>query len=242
VNQVQLFYEAPPSTLWITFYADCLWWCFANADINCLDDGTKLRKARDGWRNCDVLGRPLLKARLSGKVLAVQGFQGTICSVSEHSYLLHKINGTVPPHLATAQDALENLQVAIIPLIRSLHPKDFEIFTDLIFRQTGWQRTGVVGEVERDIDIDVLSPITGERVAVQVKSAASLAQYVEYRQKYADMRGFARFYFVTHSPSRDLQDKVRDADDPQFVYWGPQQLAQLAARNGLIGWLLDKAS
>lgn len=45
----------------------------------------------------------MLKGRLSGRLLAVQGFQGTICTVSDLDYLLHKINGTVEPHVATAQ-------------------------------------------------------------------------------------------------------------------------------------------
>src|SRR3954468_9622707 len=33
VKQVRYFYEAPPSTLWITFYSDRLWWCFADSEV-----------------------------------------------------------------------------------------------------------------------------------------------------------------------------------------------------------------
>jgi hypothetical protein len=29
-NQIRAFYEASATTLWITFHADCMWWCFAN--------------------------------------------------------------------------------------------------------------------------------------------------------------------------------------------------------------------
>ncbi len=145
VNQVRLFYEAPQTTLWTTFYGNSLWWCFAAHNVKLDSDGTRLRQTMDGWHSKDVKGELLLKARLSGRLLAIQQFMGTICSVPERSYVLHKINGTDSPHIASAQTALENLQKALLPLIRNLSPKDFEIFTDLIFRQAGWQRTGVVG-------------------------------------------------------------------------------------------------
>jgi hypothetical protein len=242
INQVRLFYEAPSTTLWITFQADRLWWCFGAPGIELLEDGTKRRQTTDGWHDCDVKGKPLYKAFLSGKLLATQGFQGTICSVNEHSYLLHKINGTVEPHVSAAQDALQALVTAMVPIIKRLHPKDLEVLIDLIFRQTGWNRTGVAGGIERDIDLDLLSPVTGERIAVQVKSRASEREYLDYRNKYADMRGYTRFYFVTHSPTARLETMALAADDQSFVFWGPQELASYAARNGLVGWLLDKAS
>jgi hypothetical protein len=242
VNQVRLFYEAPPSVLWITFHADRLWWCFAEKGVAVRPDGTKERRAIGKWQDADVLGRPLLKAQLSGRLLAVQGFQGTICSVAEREYLLHKINGTVPSHVSAAQDALTQLVESLIPIIQKLHPKDLEIFVDLIFRQAGWNRTGVTGGIEKDIDLDLLSPVTGERIAVQVKSRASEADYRDYRGRYADMQGFTRFYFVTHSPRPGLEAEAAATDDPSFVFWGPQKLADYAARNGLVGWLLDKAS
>jgi len=242
VKQVRLFYEAPPSVLWVTFHADRLWWCFAEKRVEVLPDGTKQRRAIGKWQDTDVNGRPLLKAQLSGRLLAVQGFQGTICSVAEREYLLHKINGTVPSHVAAAQDALTQLVQSLVPIIQKLHPKDLEILVDLIFRQAGWNRTGVTGGIEKDIDLDLLSPVTGERIAVQVKSRASEADYREYRTRFADMRGFTRFYFVTHSPAQNLEAEATATDDTSFVFWGPHKLAEYAARNGLVGWLLDKAS
>jgi hypothetical protein len=242
VNQVRLFYEAAPDTLWVTFHADRLWWCFAESCISQLEDGTKVRRVKDSWHDTDVLGRRLFKAHLSGKLLAVQGFQGTICSVGAQSYVLDKINATLPPAVSAAQAALDSLQDTLIPLIQSLSAKDFEIFVDLIFRQAGWQRSGDVGGIERDIDLDLLSPVTGERIAIQLKSRAALEGYEDYRRRFADMRGYTRFYFVTHSPSRDLEQTTIAEEDSSFIYWGPQQIAQLAARNGLAGWLIDKAS
>lgn len=242
VNQIRLFYETDESVLWITFHADRLWWCFSSQDVYVLPGNDKERRTLGGWNDTDIYGRPLLKGTLSGKLLATQGFQGTICTVSELNYLLHKINGTVEPHVAAAQTAYEGLRTALVPVIRKLHHKDLETLTDLIFRQSGWQRVGVAGGTEKDIDLDLISPVTGERIAVQVKSKANAAVWRAYREKYADMRGFSRFYFVTHSPTTDLRREAEVSDDPAFILWDVEQLSGQAVRGGLTGWLLDKAA
>ncbi|MBK7654606.1 MAG: hypothetical protein IPJ18_05205 [Betaproteobacteria bacterium] len=191
VNQVREFYEAGEDVLWITFHSDRLWWCFSKFGVTGQPGEEKLRRVAGKWSDEDIKGQPLLKGRISGRLLAVQGFMGTICSVSELEYLLCKINGNVEPHVATAQSAFENLQEALVPIIRRLHHKDLEILADLIFRQSGWQRVGVSGGTEKDIDLDLISPVTGERVAAQVKSRAGADVWRAYRTKYADMRGYS---------------------------------------------------
>ena len=80
-----------------------------------------------------------------------------------------KINGTAQPHVLAAQRALEALVVSLVPIVQKLHRKDLELLTDLIFRQSGWNRIGVTGGTTKDIDLDLLSPLTGERIAVQIK-------------------------------------------------------------------------
>jgi hypothetical protein len=242
VNQIRKFYEEDDKTLWITLHADRLWWCFADANVQALPDNTKQRQVIGSWHDSDVNGMTLLKGTLSGKLLAVHGFQGTICSVSDIAYLLNKISGTVQPHVLAAQKALADLQLALIPLIKRLDPKDLETLTDLIFRQCGWQRTGVAGGTEKDIDLDLISPITQERIAVQIKSKAAASVWRDYRDRYADMRGFNKFYFVTHSPDTSLIAEARGTDDDSFIFWGVEELALQAARGGLTGWLTDKAT
>jgi hypothetical protein len=56
------------------------------------------------------------------------------------------------------------------------------------------------------------------------------------------MRGYSRFYFVTHSPSEALRSEALAADDRDFVLWDVGHLASQAVRGGLTGWLLDKAA
>jgi hypothetical protein len=241
VNQIKKFYEEDDKTLWITFHLDRLWWCFADPTVEALPDNTKQRSVIGAWHDSDIHGSPLLKGTLSGKLLSVHGFQGTICSVSDIEYLLHKINGTVQPHVAFAQKAFEDLQHSLVPIIKRLHPKDLETLTDLIFRQSGWQRVGVAGGTEKDIDLDLISPVTEERIAVQIKSKADANVWRAYRDKYVDMRGFSKFYFVTHSPDAELIAEARATDDDSFLFWGVEDLAIQSARGGLTGWLIDKA-
>ena len=238
VNQIRYFYEADDKVLWITFHSDRLWWCFSNRNVKVVAENAKERQTIGTWNDNNIHGEPLIKGKLSGKLLSVEGFMGTICTVSELEYLLHKINGTVEPHVAKAENAFENLQKALLPIIRALHHKDLEILTDLIFRQAGWQRVGVSGGTEKDIDLDLISPVTGERIAVQVKSKANLAVWSTYREKYADMRGFSRFYFVTHSPNNALIRAATEAGDTSFILWTAEQLAKQATRGGLTGWLI----
>jgi hypothetical protein len=242
LNQVREFYEAGEDVVWITFFSDRLWWCRARPGVTRHANGDKTRAVVGGWSDQDLAGAPLLKGRLSGKLLALQMYRGTICSVGDVSYLLHKINGTAEPHVAQAQAAFEQLQQALHPIIRALHPSDLEILVDLVFRQAGWQRVGVSGGTEKDIDLDLISPVTGERIAVQVKADTRVSEWNAYRQKYADMRGFSRFYFVTPSARAELLEAVRQSDDASYVFWGIDQIAAQAVRGGLTGWLLDKAS
>lgn len=121
--------------MWVTFHGGALYWCFSKQEITFNDDDTKTRPVINSWQNTNLKGEDLITAVLSGKLLATQAFQGTICEIRELSYLLHKINGTIEPHIAKAESALEDLVLASIPIIKNLHHDDLEILTDLIFRQ-----------------------------------------------------------------------------------------------------------
>jgi hypothetical protein len=240
VNQLRDFYATSSKLLWITFYGDCMYWCFADASVTRLDDGTSVRKAIDGWKNTDINGRRLTKSQLSGGLLAVQGFRGTICSVKS-SYALHKINGTNPPQVEKAKQSLMGLESALLPIVGQLQWRDFELLVDLIFRNNGFNRIGDLGKTEKDIDLALESAITGDLFAVQVKSAATLEQYNSYRERYNAMVGFERFYFVTNVAIDAVEKDSLLREDKKFNYWGPNEIVRLALRSGLAQWLLDKA-
>jgi hypothetical protein len=132
-SQIRAFYEASATTLWITFHADCMWWSFASPAITLLADGTKVRSTIDGWHQTDINNEPLTASRLSGSLLAVQAYRGTICAL-EPSYALHKINGANPPLGDAASRALTALTEAVQAIVERLHPRDLEVLVDLVFR------------------------------------------------------------------------------------------------------------
>lgn len=240
-NQIRLFYESDETVLWITFFGDRLYWCFSEPRITLLQDKSKTRPVMGQWRSTDITGKPLQKNQLSGKLLSMGGFRGTICSVKEFDYLVQKINSQVLKDVEEASEALAALEQKLETLIRRLHWKDFEILTDLVFRQAGWQRVSVLGETEKTIDLDLLSPITSERYAVQIKSRANLADFENYQQRFSDMQGYTRLYFVVHTPSPDLeQAEDKSTEDVELLL--PRNIAHLALKYGLADWIMAKAS
>lgn len=240
-NQIRFFYESDETVLWTTFFSDRLYWCFSKQEITLLADKSKTRPAIGQWRSTDINGKPLQKNQLSGKLLSMEGFRGTICSVKEFDYLVQKINGQINKETAEAVEALSTLELKIEALIRGLHWKDFEILVDLIFRQAGWQRVGVLGETEKTIDLDLLSPITSERYAVQIKSKASRAELERYQRKFTDMQGYNRLYFVVHTPSNDLiEAEAKLSEEIKLLL--PDKIAHLAVMYGLADWVNARAS
>ncbi|MBK6591405.1 MAG: hypothetical protein IPG23_01040 [Burkholderiales bacterium] len=249
VNEICKFYASNEQVLWFTFHANRLWWCFSKHKVTPeIVDGTELKRRSviGRWSDANILGETLLKSKLSGNLLKTEGFKGTICVIADdvRDYLLNKINGTVEPHVRQAQEAQQVLSTALIPVIQHLHPADFEILVDLIFMHGGWQRVGISGGTEKDIDLDLESPITGEHIAVQVKSKANVGVWSNYRKVADEMKDYSRFYFVTHSPDRALQEaaKAQTSADGRYVYWDEVELTRHVIRSGLTGWVLDKAA
>lgn len=242
-NQIRAFYEASAATLWITFHADCMWWCFAAPGVSQRADGAKIRSTLDGWRQFDVDNQPLAASRLSSGLLAVQAYRGAICAV-EPGYVLSKINSVDPPRLAAADRALTALIDSLQPIVERLHPRDLEVLVDLIFRNAGWQRVGVLAETDTDIDLALESAVSGERIAVEVKAQAAMEDYREYAARYDSMVGFDRFYFVTRSPidADAAQERAASRTAVGITFWGSRTIALRAAHNGLARWLIDKAT
>jgi hypothetical protein len=241
-NQIKYFYESGPEVLWVTFFGDHLWWCFSEQRVEQLSDGTKIRHVLGEWKCTDMTRKPLSFNNLSGKLLAMQGFQGTICSVAERTYLLKKINGSEPTDVQDARKAKEAFERQLEKIIRRLHWKDFELLIDLIFRQAGWKRESALGKSLKTLDMELISPMTAERFGVQVKAKANLAAFKSYQEeRFKDFKGFSRFYFAVHTPSPDLEEAAKDFNDDEVKLLLPADLARRAIEYGMASWVIDKA-
>lgn len=238
-NQIKTFYESDEDTVWITFFRRKMYWCFAEKEVTELADGTRIRKVKGSWKSEDIKGKPLTLDNLSGKLTKVQGFQGTICSVIEFEYLIRRLNHQRLPEVEKAEKTLVSLLQDIEPLIQNLTWKDFEILVDLIFTQAGWQRMSARGKTEKSIDLDLMSPVTGNRAFVQVKSKSNMGIFGEYIKQYQDLKEFNEMYFVVHTPDKSFE---KWEDTPDIKFWDVTKLSELVVNSGLIDWLIKKAS
>ena len=239
-NQIKAFYESDKETLWITFFKRRMYWCFAEKEVTQLADETRIRKVKGKWEYVDVQGSPLTLENLSGKLTKVQGFQGTICSIHEFDYLIRKLNHQKLPEVEKAEQTLATLLQDIEPLIKNLAWKDFELLVDLIFTHAGWQRINTLGKTEKSLDLDLMSPVTGNRAFVQVKSKANMSVFEKYRKEYQGMKDlFDEMYFVVHTTDEFF---IGWQDTPDIKLWDVAKLSRLVVNSGLIDWLIKKTS
>jgi hypothetical protein len=238
-NQIRQFYEEGEKTLWITFYANKLWWCFSKPSISVLPDKTKTRPVIGQWSDKDVNGKTLSTDAISGKLLKTQGFRGTICTVPEEKYTLAKINAEQLSEVVEVENAMGQLKSRLSRLIEHLQWKDFETLVDLIFRQAGWQRVGATGKTQKTLDLDLFAPVTNERAIVQIKSQSNLKEFEFYQEEFAKMTGYDKFFYIVHSPRTNLQTAQNDTDTKLYLI---DKVTELAIASGLVDWIVKKSS
>ncbi|WP_025675319.1 hypothetical protein [Salinivibrio socompensis] len=238
-NQIKDFYTQPATTMWITFYKRKLYWCFAKKEVIQLEDGSRIREVDGEWQSCNVKGEHLYVENLSGKLTKVQMFRGTICSVKESNYLLKRINAIELPEVQTAKDSLNNLVSSVKPLIKNLGWQDFELLVDLVFSNAGWQRVATLGKVEKSIDLDVISPVTGRRAFIQVKSQSSKDEFKGYIEQFEGMPQYDEMYYICHTGTSALEE-IQFPNNVQLI--GLNHMAHLTVNAGLVKWLITKAS
>lgn len=237
-NQLRNFYESDETVIWITFYKQKLWWCFGTNEFVGKGKNEKIRKTMNGWSSKDILGNDLLVDNLSGEVLKIQGFQSTICKVSAFDYLIQKINGENSPEVTAVKTDLNNLHNSIGKLITKLAPKDFEVLVDLIFRQTGYQRTNVLGGPQKTKDIELISSVTGERILVQVKCSSNIKIYKEYEDYFNELDIYDRFFYVVHTTDNKLSTLIPSND--KVSIWRLNDISKLVVNSGLVNWIINK--
>lgn len=236
-HQIEFFYKSDETVLWITFYANKFWWCFSSPEISLNKDGTKTRPVKDRWCDTDIFGKTLTTDNLRGTLLKTRRFQGTICKVKDANYAISKINGKISPEVIETRKILEVMMEKVSILIKNLNPKDFEILIDLIFRQAGWQRLGTVGKTEKTLDLDLLSPVTGEKAMVQIKSESDLQEFKEYCREFESMKEYNKFFYVVHTPANNLE---RAEVPPKYKLLLLKDIAKLTINSGLIEWVINK--
>ncbi|MHA6204791.1 hypothetical protein ACXU4B_10230 [Dyella soli] len=237
-RQIQTFFEADESAIFVTFAKGYLWWCHPNGvpGTDLEKDGARVRQTVAGWKKTSLGGEPLLVSRLSGKLTRTQMYRGTICEVAETAYLLRRINDEQTPELVAAEATEKVLLDQILAMVRLLAPLDFELMVELIFAHSGWRRQTRTGGSQKTVDLDLLLPTTGERAFVQVKSTTNTKQFDGYADTFAGTDAHARMFYVWHS------GVIHRDPPPNITFWGPGVIASKVLEAGLLAWLKDRIS
>ncbi len=239
VNQIKKFYQADEKVLWITFYGNKMWWSFSKPQITLLTDKSKIRPVIGRWHDTTVDEKMILTTdSLRGDLLKTQGFRGTICDVKLKEYVLNKINGKESKEIKAINDAMRELENKVAVLITMLRWQDFEILIDLIFRAAGYNRTSDLGKTQKTFDLDLISPVTGERCLVQVKSESNLQDFEEDCKEFEAMKGYDKFFYVVHSPDQSLEKAIRHQGKVKILL--ATDLATVVINSGLVKWLISK--
>lgn len=228
--------ESTSDDVWITFHGSHLWWCQV-ADPGIYEDEISKHRKVAKWHCKDITGRSLLITDIPGRISKLQRFSGTICKVKEVEELTRLINGELSPEFIAITKSKKELCNSVEPALCRLHWKDFETLVDLVFRATGWRRVSVLGETMKFSDIELEDPINDERYQVQVKSAATFQDFMDYSQDFTTDK-YRKLFFVVHTPDEKLSKMQPNESPVQLVL--PNRLSEMVVDHGLTNWLMNK--
>jgi Holliday junction resolvase-like predicted endonuclease len=235
------FYTLGSDTIWITFHNGRLFWAIADGEVIWVgedeDRGARKRKLLFSWRDTDLDGHLLIQQHLSSLLTKVSAYRQTICSIANPAYLRRKLAGGDDPDTRAAKQALQALTDAAGTLIAKLHEDDFETLVDMLLERQGYHRVSRLGGTQKDVDMIVEQPFTGETVFVQVKSRASQAVLDDYISRFDATPGTSRMILAAHTASGRLITSNR----PDITIWGRTELAKAAVNAGLVEWLMTRA-
>jgi hypothetical protein len=235
-NEMRQFVEDDGSTLWITFAGQRLLWAMLEPDggLERMNDGdSTARPVVGGWRDADVKGAPLIKGNLSGDLVSLAAYRGTSCNVPRPDYVVRKVNAQRADEVTAAEVALSAMRDAMLALVRSLQPDDFELLVDLVFTQSGWRRVGILGRTQKTLDLDLVLPSTGERAMVQVKSRTTSQELAKYVAQLEVDGPHKRLFYTFHSGKAVTTDS-------RVSVLGPDRIADMTLEAGLMRWVMEK--
>lgn len=245
-NALKHICEADETTVFITFYSGKMYWCVSEKGSINEDETSKFLNTQAGWSDKNIpQTRTFEIHQLSGRLTKYQLFLGTACGVNnklrERDCLIANINGCETEEYQKLYEARAAMKEAIIPAIKSLTPKDFEIAIDLIFRNSGWKRTSVLGETMKFFDLILEEPFTKKLHGVQIKSSSNFKRYKEYVDTFINeyQNEFETFFYAVHTPDKKLEDHTEENHKIKLLH--VSEIADLAIDSGLISWIMEKS-
>lgn len=122
--------------------------------------------------------------------------------------------------------------------IAQLRWDDFELLIELILTRSGWRRLSEIGGFQKDVDLVLEQPVTGERMLVQVKSQADQATLNEFADRLATHSSQNRIVFASHTHIK--AKKPLHTPTSQVDLLDRSRIARLSVECGAIDWILDR--
>jgi hypothetical protein len=235
------FYTLGADTVWITFHNGRLWWAIADSEVIWVGEdeerGARKRRLLSPWRDTDLKGEVLIQQHLSGLLTKVSAYRQTICKIANPDYLRCKLAGSDDPDTIIAKQALQALIDAAGTLIAKLHEDDFETLVGMLLERQGYHRVSRLGGTQKDVDMIVEQPFTGETLFVQVKSSTNQSVLDDYISRFDATPGTSRMILAVHTANAQLTT----ANRPDIIIWDRTALAKAAVNAGLVQWLIARA-
>ena len=245
-SEAKYFYADGSDVMWVTIARGRFWWTFADPHIHLLPggsttEGSRYRATLGGWRDCDRRGGMLLLDRLSTRLTKLAAYRRTICTLNndQRALSLRYINAEPDPEQAAVLIARDELQRCVMTLVQRLSWSDFEGLVDLILQRSGWLRVSALGGTLKDIDLIVEQPLTGERMAVQVKSSATQAVVNDYADRLARRPANERLMLICHSCPNLLVSPML-SDGRSLSLMTGREISQRIVNLGLVDWVMNR--
>lgn len=132
--------------------------------------------------------------------------------------------------------ARHELRDATIPLIQRLNPIDFEVLVDMMFARAGWRRVGHIGKTQRDKDLDLEMPLTGEKAIVQVKTQTTGTEIVDYIERKRGWLDYDRLFYVFHT----LKGRFEGSEEDGVTLMDSTGVADRVLELGLVDWVINR--
>ncbi len=236
--------EADEKTVFVTFSNGELYWTIPKQNSISEDGTSKYIETIIPWSDKDINKNKTFELnQISGRITKYQLFMGTCCKIGndlgEFEYLKQLINDQQSDEFKKLSSSINQLKESLLIPIKHLTPKDFEILVDLIFRNNGWRRTSVLGEVMKFFDLVLEEPFSNKLYGVQIKSSCSANEFKKIADKFVSSysASYEMLYFVIHTPKNDFAS-IQEYENVKIL--GVEELADQVINAGLIRWVMDK--
>jgi len=246
-NALKNICDSNESTVFVTFSNGKMYWTTAKSNSINEDSESKYLLTSIPWSDQDIEKFKTFEInQISGRITKYQLYMGTCCkignAIGEFDYLKQIINKQESEDYIKLISSLDLLKDSLIKPIQTLIPKDFEILIDLIFRNNGWRRTSVLGEVMKFFDLVLEEPFTNKLFGVQIKSSCGLTDFKTYAEKFEGdySNDFETLYFIVHS-LRNKEKMIECAKQYEKTkLLTVEDIADLVINAGLVKWVMDK--